>query len=165
MTGTELHYMSIADASALIGAKKLSPVEYTEALIARAEALNPLLDAFVLPTPEVALAQAQKAEEEIFADDYRGPMHGIPFALKDIYDTAEIRTTAHSKQLANNVPKEDATTVRKLLDSGAVLMGKLATHEFAHGGPTLDLIFPPARNPFRWCYRLPFEVPPGRSGT
>lgn len=148
MTGTELHCMSIAEASALIGAKKLSPVEYTEALIARAEALNPLLDAFVLPTPDVALAQAKKAEAEILADNYRGPMHGIPFALKDIYDTAGIRTTAHSKQLANNVPKEDATTVRKLLDSGAVLMGKLATHEFAHGGPTLDLIFPPARNPW-----------------
>jgi aspartyl-tRNA(Asn)/glutamyl-tRNA(Gln) amidotransferase subunit A len=158
MTITELHFMPLAAVSELIRSKKLSPVEYTEALIARVDALNPLLDAFVLPTPEVALEQARQAETEILADNWRGPMHGIPFALKDIYDTAGIRTTAHSKQLANNVPTEDAATVRNLRGAGAVLMGKLATHEFAHGGPTFDLLFPPARNPWNLEY-----VPGGSS--
>jgi aspartyl-tRNA(Asn)/glutamyl-tRNA(Gln) amidotransferase subunit A len=148
MTGTELHYLSIADAAALIRDKKLSPVEYAQALLARTAALNPLIDAYILPTPETALAQARKAETEIVAGNWRGPMHGIPFALKDIYDTAGIRTTAHSHQLVNNIPQQDAVTVRKLLEAGAVLTGKLATHEFAHGGPTFDLPFPFARNPW-----------------
>jgi aspartyl-tRNA(Asn)/glutamyl-tRNA(Gln) amidotransferase subunit A len=158
MTGTELHFLSLADAGALIRDKKLSPVEYLQALMARREAINPLLDAYLLPTPEVALAQAKKAEAEIVAGNWRGPMHGIPFALKDIYDTAGIRTTAHSHQLVNNIPQKDAVTVRKLLDAGAVLTGKLATHEFAHGGPTFDLPFPPARNPWNLEY-----VPGGSS--
>jgi aspartyl-tRNA(Asn)/glutamyl-tRNA(Gln) amidotransferase subunit A len=158
MTGTELHFLSLADAGALIRDKKLSPVEYVQALMARTEAINPLLDAYLLPTPDVALAQARKAESEILAGNWRGPMHGIPFALKDIYDTAGIRTTAHSHQLVNNIPQKDAVTVRKLLDAGAVLTGKLATHEFAHGGPTFDLPFPPARNPWDLEY-----VPGGSS--
>ena len=148
MKHIDLHYMSIAEAGTLIRDKELSPVEYVKVLIERAEAVNPLLDAYVLATPEVALRQAEEAEAEITAGNWRGPMHGIPFALKDIYDTAGIRTTAHSKQLINNVPKHDAVTVRNLLNSGAVLMGKLASYEFAHGGPTFDLIFPPARNPW-----------------
>lgn len=158
MTGSELHFATLAETGALIREKKLSPVEYAQALLARIEALNPLIDAFLLPTPDVALAQARKAEAEIMAGNWRGPMHGIPFALKDIYDTAGIRTTAHSHQLINNVPKRDATTVSKLLGSGAVLAGKLATHEFAHGGPTFDLPFPPARNPWDLEY-----VPGGSS--
>ena len=158
MTGTEMHFMSLADAGALIRDKKLSPVEYVQALMARTAAINPILDAYLLPTPEVALAQAKKAEAEIVAGNWRGPMHGIPFALKDIYNTAGIRTTAHSHQLVNNIPQKDAVTVRKLLDAGAVLTGKLATHEFAHGGPTFDLPFPPARNPWDLEY-----VPGGSS--
>jgi aspartyl-tRNA(Asn)/glutamyl-tRNA(Gln) amidotransferase subunit A len=148
MTTVDLHYLSAAEAGALIRVKDLSPVEYVKALIDRAEAINPLLDAYVLSTHEAALRQAKKAEAEIAGGNWRGPMHGIPFAVKDIYDTAGIRTTAHSKQLINNIPKQDAVTVRKLLDAGAVLMGKLASHEFAHGGPTFDLPFPPARNPW-----------------
>lgn len=158
MTGTELHFLSLAETGALIRDKKLSPVEYTKALLARIEALNPLVDAFLLATPEVALEQARKAESEIVGGNWKGPMHGIPFALKDIYDTAGIRTTAHSHQLVNNIPQKDAVTVRKLLDAGAVLAGKLATHEFAHGGPTFDLPFPPARNPWNLEY-----VPGGSS--
>ena len=82
------------------------------------------------------------------AGDYRGPMHGIPFALKDIYCTKGIRTTCHSRTRAGYVPSFDATTVSKLRDAGAVLLGKLATHEFAHGGPSFDLPWPPARNPW-----------------
>src|SRR6476619_1485900 len=82
------------------------------------------------------------------AGKYRGPMHGIPFALKDIYCTAGIRTTSHSRTRADYVPDFDATTVAKLYQAGAVLIGKLATHEFAHGGPSFDLPWPPARNPW-----------------
>ncbi len=152
MTHTNLHYTSIADVSALIRDKELSPVEYTKVLIERADAINPLLDAYLLATPELALRQAETAEAEISAGNWRGPLHGVPFALKDIYDTAGIRTTAHSKQLLENIPKHDAATVRNLFDAGAVLMGKLATHEFAHGGPTFDLAFPPARNPWNLEY-------------
>lgn len=152
MKHSDLHFISIAEAGALIRDKKLSPVEYVKTLIERAEGINPLLDAYVLATPEVALRQAEKAEADIAAGNWRGPLHGIPFALKDIYDTAGIRTTAHSRQLLNNIPKHDAATVRNLFDAGAVLMGKLATHEFAHGGPTFDLAFPPARNPWNLEY-------------
>ena len=145
---TDLHWLTIADASRLIERRRLSPVELTDALIARAEALDPQLNAFLLPTPEKAREQARAAEREIMAGSYRGPLHGIPFGLKDIYATAGIRTTSHSKICENLVPTEDATTVTKLYQAGAVLLGKLATHEFAHGGPSFDLPWPPARNPW-----------------
>ena len=145
---TDLHWLTIADASRLIERRRLSPVELTDALIARAEALDPQLNAFLLPTPEKAREQARAAEREIMAGQYRGPLHGIPFGLKDIYATAGIRTTSHSKICETLIPTEDATTVAKLYQAGAVLLGKLATHEFAHGGPSFDLPWPPARNPW-----------------
>lgn len=145
---TDLHALTIAEAARLIERRSLSPVELVEALIARREALDPQLDSFILPTPELALEQARQAEKEIAAGNYRGPMHGIPFGLKDIYCTAGIRTTGHSKVCADFVPEADATTVAKLYEAGAVLAGKLSTHEFAHGGPSFDLPWPPARNPW-----------------
>jgi aspartyl-tRNA(Asn)/glutamyl-tRNA(Gln) amidotransferase subunit A len=145
---TDLHWLTIADAARLIERRRLSPVELTDALLARIEALDPQINAFLLPTPEKARAQARAAEGEIMAGAYRGPMHGIPFGLKDIYATAGIRTTSHSKICGNLVPTEDATTVAKLDQAGAVLLGKLATHEFAHGGPSFDLPWRPARNPW-----------------
>jgi aspartyl-tRNA(Asn)/glutamyl-tRNA(Gln) amidotransferase subunit A len=144
----ELAFMTIAEAARLIERKQLSPVELTTALIRRTEALDPQLNAFLLPTPDRAIDQARAAEREIAAGAYRGPMHGIPFGLKDIYSTAGIRTTGHSRICLDTVPAADATTVKKLYDVGAVLMGKLATHEFAHGGPSFDLPWPPARNPW-----------------
>ncbi|WP_158746868.1 amidase [Acidisphaera sp. L21] len=146
---TALHELTIAQASAQIARGALSPVELVRALIARAEALNPELDAYLLLTAEKALAQAQEAETAIRAGNRRGPMHGIPFGLKDIFFTKGIRTTGHSRVCADFVPDRDATTVTKLYESGAVLMGKLATHEFAHGGPSYDLPWPPARNPWK----------------
>jgi len=145
---TELHWLTITDAARLIEKRRLSPVELIDALLARIEALDPQLNAFLLPTPEKAREQAKAAEREIMAGSYRGPLHGIPFGLKDIYATAGIRTTSHSKICENLVPTEDATTVTKLYQAGAVLVGKLATHEFAHGGPSFDLPWPPARNPW-----------------
>ena len=144
----ELAFLTIAEAARLIEQKRLSPVELTTALIRRAEMLDPQLNAYLLLTADRALDQARRAEREVMADRYRGPMHGIPFALKDIYSTAGIRTTGHSRICLDTVPSADATTVRKLYEAGAVLTGKLATHEFAHGGPSFDLPWPPARNPW-----------------
>ena len=144
----ELAFLTIAEAARLIEQKRLSPVELTTALIRRTEALDPQLNAYLLLTAERALDQARQAEREIMAGRYRGPMHGVPFALKDIYSTAGIRTTGHSRICLDTVPSADATTVRKLYEAGAVLTGKLATHEFAHGGPSFDLPWPPARNPW-----------------
>ena len=144
----ELGFLAIAEAARLIERKELSPVELTRALIARAERLDPQLNAYLLLTAERALDQARTAEREIVAGAYRGPMHGIPFGLKDIYATAGIRTTGHSRICLDTVPSADATTVSKLYDAGAILTGKLATHEFAHGGPSFDLPWPPARNPW-----------------
>src|SRR5438132_13535688 len=149
---TDLHWLTIADAARLVERRRLSPVELTDALLARIEALDPQLNAFLLPTPEKAREQAREAEREIMAGNYRGPLHGIPFGLKDIYATARIRTTSHSKICESLVPTEDATTVTKLYQAGGVLLGKLATHEFAHGGPSFDLPWPPARNPWKRDY-------------
>ena len=145
---TELHFLTIADAARLIERRQLSPVALTRALLDRIAAIDPQLDAYLLVTAEPALDQARAAEAEIMAGNYRGPLHGIPVALKDIYCTAGIRTTSHSRTRADYVPDFDATTVAKLRQAGAVLLGKLATHEFAHGGPSFDLPWPPARNPW-----------------
>jgi aspartyl-tRNA(Asn)/glutamyl-tRNA(Gln) amidotransferase subunit A len=144
----EFGFLTIAEAARLIERKELSPVELTNALIRRTEALDPQINAYLLLTAERALDQARGAEREIMAGNYRGPLHGIPFGLKDIYATAGIRTTGHSRICIDTVPSIDATTVRKLYEAGAILTGKLATHEFAHGGPSFDLPWPPARNPW-----------------
>jgi aspartyl-tRNA(Asn)/glutamyl-tRNA(Gln) amidotransferase subunit A len=145
---TDLHYLTIAEGAARLRSRDLSPVEWTRHLIARIGAHNPSLNAFVVVTAEHALDQAEKAEAEITAGKYRGPLHGVPFALKDIYDTVGIATTGQSKICAGRVPERDAATVRLLKDAGAVLLGKLTTHEFAYGGPSFDLPGPPARNPW-----------------
>jgi aspartyl-tRNA(Asn)/glutamyl-tRNA(Gln) amidotransferase subunit A len=123
---------SLAEASAGIAAGTLSPVALTEAALARIAALDPKLNAFITLTADRTRQAAAAAEAEI----KRGPLHGIPYLLKDIYDVARVRTTAHSKPLIDNVAKEDATTTAKIEASGIVLLGKLSTHEFARGGPT-----------------------------
>ena len=143
-----LHELSIAEAGRRLRAGTLSPVALTQHCLARIAALDPRLNAFVLVTKERALADADRADRELKAGVDRGPMHGIPYALKDIYATAGIRTTCHSKLLLDNVPAEDCVVEAKLKSGGAVLLGKLATHEFAIGGPSFDLPFPPARNPW-----------------
>jgi len=145
---TDLHFLTIAEAASLIERRQLSPVALTRAFLDRIAAIDPQLNAYLLVTADQALDQARIAEAEIMAGKYRGPMHGIPFALKDIYCTAGIRTTSHSRTRADYVPDFDATTVTKLREAGAILLGKLATHEFAHGGPSFDLPWPPARNPW-----------------
>jgi aspartyl-tRNA(Asn)/glutamyl-tRNA(Gln) amidotransferase subunit A len=144
----ELHTLTIAAAAELLESRKLSPVEYADALISRIDALDPQVDAFITVTAELARSQAKEAERDIAKGNYRGPLHGIPLGLKDIYNTRGILTSGGSRVGADNVPSEDATTARKLREAGAVLLGKLQTHEFAHGGPSFDLPWPPARNPW-----------------
>src|SRR5213083_1793798 len=149
---TGLTDLSIAELSGLIAARTLSPVELVEALIQRVEQYDEQTRAFITRTFEVARQQAKAAEAEIAAGNYRGPMHGIPFALKDIYDTRGILTSGHSRVFLDRIPSRDATTTARLYGAGAVLLGKLATHEMAHAGPSFDLPWPPARNPWNLAH-------------
>ncbi len=139
---------TIAEAARQIAAKKLSPVEFLKDRLAKAEALNPQIHAFIRFTPELAMEQAKAAEARQMAGTLKGPLDGIPIAHKDIYETAGIPTTGHSRVLEHHVPKADSAAVRAWADAGAVMLGKLATHEFAFGGPSFDLPWPPARNPW-----------------
>ena len=138
---------SIAAAGAAIAAGRLSPVALTEACLARIDRHEKQVHSFIRLERERALAAARTAEAEIKAGRRRGDLHGIPFAHKDIYQTAGIPTTAHSKLLIEHVPDCDATAVTKLAEAGIVSFGKLATHEFAIGGPSFDLPFPAVCNP------------------
>ncbi|MBN8905281.1 MAG: hypothetical protein J0H99_01355 [Rhodospirillales bacterium] len=141
-------FLTIAEASRLIAARKLSPVELATTCLERIKAVDPVLNAFLLVTEERALADAKAAETRVMSGAAKGPLDGIPIAHKDIYNTAGIRTTAHSKLLEDNVPTADSTVVRQWAEAGTVMLGKLATHEFAMGGPSFDLPWPPARNPW-----------------
>ena len=143
----DLHYLSIAEAGELIKKLELSPVELTRAFLERIGALDGRLHAYITVTGDLALKQARAAESAIAQGDYLGPLHGIPVAHKDLYLTKGIRTTAHSKVLLDWVPDEDATVVARLKQAGTVLLGKLAMHEFASGGPP-TAPFPAARNPW-----------------
>src|SRR5258705_11859972 len=145
----DLHDLSISELASQLAARKVSPVELVEALIQRVEQYDEQTRAFITRTFDVARQQARAAEAEIAAGHYRGPMHGIPFALKDIYDTRGILTSGHSRVFLDRIPSRDATTTARLYGAGAVLLGKLATHEMAHAGPSFDLPSPPARNPRR----------------
>jgi aspartyl-tRNA(Asn)/glutamyl-tRNA(Gln) amidotransferase subunit A len=149
---TELHDLSIAELSGLIAARSLSPVELVDALIRRIEQCDGQTRAFITRTFDLARQQARRAEDEIAAGQYRGALHGIPFALKDIYDTKGILTSGHSRIFIDRIPERDATTTARLQDAGAVLLGKLATHEMAHAGPSFDLPWPPARNPWNLAH-------------
>lgn len=144
----ELNFFTVAEAAKLIRSRAISPVELTEHVLDRIETLDPTLNAFLAVAAEAALAQARAAEDEIVAGYYRGPMHGIPYGLKDLIDVAGMRTTCHSKILADNVANRDAGVVTYLREAGAILIGKLTMHEFGVGGPAFDLPWPPARNPW-----------------
>ena len=148
MSTADLAWLTIAQAASLIRDRELSPVEYVEALYARSDAYDNQLQSYLRVTRDIAISEAKQAEQEIAAGAYRGPMHGIPYGLKDIIDYAGVPTTAHSKILEHNVPDRDATVTTRLREAGGVLMGKMATHEFAIGGPSFDLPWPPARNPW-----------------
>ena len=145
---SDLAWLSIADGARLLRTKKLSPVEWTKALIDRIAALNGDYGAFLTVTAERALAEAKAAEADIARGAWRSPMHGVPYAVKDIFDVAGLPTTCHSRLREHHRADIDATVVARLRDAGAILLGKLALHEFATGGPTFDLPWPPARNPW-----------------
>ncbi|MGX1786538.1 amidase [Bosea sp. NPDC055332] len=142
-----LHELSIAEAAAMLRRRELTARDLTQAYFARIGKTNATLNAYITVTAEAALAQAEAADRAAATGRFLGPLHGIPIALKDVIATAGIRTTCHSRLLLDNVPGEDAASYRRLREAGAILLGKLATHEFAFGGPSHDLPFPPARNP------------------
>ena len=144
----EVHRLTVAEAAPLIRGRRLTPVEYVDALLARIDALDSQLHSFITVTADRAREDARRAEAEIAAGRYRGPLHGIPYALKDIYCTQGILTSGGSKTRFDHVPLQDATAARRMREAGAILLGKLQTHEFAHGGPSFDLPWPPARNPW-----------------
>ena len=149
---TNLYHLTIREASALLKSGQLSPVELTQSFLDRIEATDDRLHSFIIVLKEQALDAARLAEAEIRRGDYKGPLHGIPFALKDLYDTAGITTTSGSKVDIDRVPTEDATTTARLKAAGGILLGKLAMHEFALGGPDFTTPFPPARNPWNLAH-------------
>ena len=126
----------------------LTSVELTGCLLDRIAQIDPTLNAFVRICADSALADAERADQERTRGHFRGPLHGVPFAIKDIIDAQNHPTTAHSRILLDNTATADATVTKRLKAAGGILLGKLATHEFAIGGPCFDLPFPPARNPW-----------------
>lgn len=143
-----LHWQSAASLAAAMRERRLSPVELTKALLERIDRLDPRLNAFIHLDRERALDAARDAEREIMAGRGRGPLHGVPVGIKDIIDVAGLPTTCHSKIRLDHEAATDAVAVTRLREAGAIILGKLSTHEFAIGGPCFDLPFPPARNPW-----------------
>jgi aspartyl-tRNA(Asn)/glutamyl-tRNA(Gln) amidotransferase subunit A len=139
---------SIVELAPQLRRKEVSPLELTRACLDRIDEVNPTLNAFITVRAESALAEAQAAETEIFRGEWRGPLHGIPIALKDLIDTAVTRTTAGSELYRNRIPTEDAEVVRRLRQAGAVILGKNNLHEFAYGGSSLVGFFGDVHNPW-----------------
>jgi aspartyl-tRNA(Asn)/glutamyl-tRNA(Gln) amidotransferase subunit A len=150
--------LTMSETAALYARRELSPIELVEAHLARIAALDPQLDSYLTVTGERARSDAQAAEDRQLRGELRGPLDGMPIAYKDLYATRGVLTTAHSRVLADWVPDDDATAVARLRDAGAVMLGKLAMHEFATGGPAVDGFAPPARNPWN-----PAHIPGGSS--
>jgi len=149
---SSLTKLSLSEASQLVRSKKVSPVELTQECLSQIERLNSKLNAFITVTADSALAQARKAEDEIHRGHWSGPLHGIPIALKDMVDTAGVRTTAASGLFKDRIPTQDAEIVRRLKAGGAVFLGKLNMHEFAYGGSSVISYFGPVRNPWEPAY-------------
>ena len=145
---TDLHWASVADLARLIATKEISPVEVVRAHLDRIAALDAGLRCFITVTADAALDAARAAETELAAGRSLGPLHGVPFALKDLFDTAGVRTTGGSKILADRVPAEDAVVTRRLRAAGAILLGKLTMHEFAYGPEGLNVHYGTSRNPW-----------------
>jgi aspartyl-tRNA(Asn)/glutamyl-tRNA(Gln) amidotransferase subunit A len=159
MPDIDVASLSIAAAARALRAKEYSPLELTEAYLRRIEALNPRVNAYITVTAERALEDAQRATAEFASAKVRGPLHGIPIAHKDLYETVGIRTTAGSKIHANNVPLADATVVRKLREAGTILLGKLNMHEYAYGVTNDNPHYGATHNP--WDLQ---RIPAGSSG-
>ena len=147
-TETDLCYLTIREAGKLLHGQELSPVELTRAFLDRIDAIDGQLHSFITVLKEEALAEARSAEADILRGEYKGPLHGIPIALKDLYDTAGIPTTSGSRVDKDRVPRSDATTTARLKSAGTVLLGKLSMYEYALGGPDVTTSFALARNPW-----------------
>jgi len=146
--GEELAFSSLSGAGALLRAGKVSPVELARTCLGRIEALNPVLNAFITVTAESALQEAHAAEAEMRRGEWRGPLHGIPIAIKDMIDTEGVRTTGASAVYLDRLPGADAAVVSRLKRAGAILLGKLNMQEFAIGGSSVPSHFGPVRNPW-----------------
>jgi aspartyl-tRNA(Asn)/glutamyl-tRNA(Gln) amidotransferase subunit A len=140
--------LTIRELSKKIRDREISPVELTRDCLARIEKLNPALNAFITAMADSALDQARVAEREIFGGNYRGPLHAIPIGLKDILDTAGVRTTAASALFKDRIPEEDSEVVRRLRAAGAIILGKQNLHEFAYGGSSMISFFGAIHNPW-----------------
>jgi aspartyl-tRNA(Asn)/glutamyl-tRNA(Gln) amidotransferase subunit A len=145
-------YATVAGLLALYRTRAASPVEVVQDLLARIRKYESHLHCFVTQTPDIALARAREAEEQVMGAGVGGALTGIPYGLKDVICTAGILTTGQSKILRDHVPQHDAEVARRMSDAGGVLLGKLTTYEFAHGGPSWDLPWPPAMNPWKAGY-------------
>lgn len=156
---SEAIHLTLEDAAIAVRDRRVSPLELTEACLARIEAVEPRLNAFITVTADLARAEARDAGAQIAAGRYRGPLHGIPVAVKDLFATKGIRTTAGSRILADWIPTEDATVVRKLREAGAVVLGKLGLHEFAYGISSVNPHFGDVHNPWDTT-----RIPGGSSG-
>lgn len=140
--------LTLSEASDLLRRKEISPVELTNACLSRIEQLDPSINAFITVMHDSALAQAQEAGNEIHAGNWRGPLHGVPIGLKDLIDTAGVKTTCGSALFKDRVPTDDAEIVRRLQSAGAVLIGKQNMQEFAYGGTSTSSFFGPVHNPW-----------------
>src|SRR5256886_16365622 len=160
MPDATLLRLSLADAADRIRRRALAPVALIEAVLAQIDALNPVLNAFTTLVPRAqVLAAARAAEREIAAGAYRGLLHGIPVSVKDLIDTAGLRTTYGSGMFRDHVPEKDGGVPERLRAAGAIITGKTATHELGQGMTTNNYFFGPTRNPWN-----PEHVPGGSSG-
>ena len=148
MEAMELCYSSAGDLSRLIQRKEVSPVEIIDAHLARIEATEPVLNSFITLLPEEARAAARRAEEDIQAGNYRGPLHGIPVGLKDLFNTGGVRTTSGSRIFDTFVPERDCTVAARFREAGAILLGKLNMHQFAYGPTGENLDYGHMHNPW-----------------
>ncbi len=156
---SELCFMPAARLAELLRTRQASPVDLVSSMLERIEGLNPVLNAYITVMADQAMDDARQVETDIYKGDYRGPLHGIPIALKDLYQTRGVLTTGGSNILRDWVPDEDATTVARLKEAGAIIIGKAHMHEFAMGPTNINVHYGPARNP--WA---PEHVPGGSSG-
>jgi aspartyl-tRNA(Asn)/glutamyl-tRNA(Gln) amidotransferase subunit A len=150
MNADALHFLSVGEAGRLLQARKLSPVELIDAYLKRIESIDDKLKSYLLVTADAARESARQAEKDIMAGRWKGPLHGIPYAVKDNYYTRGVRTCVGSRLLMDHVPNYDATAITKMSQSGAILLGKLNTWEYGtgNGGVYFDLPFEPACNPW-----------------
>jgi aspartyl-tRNA(Asn)/glutamyl-tRNA(Gln) amidotransferase subunit A len=151
-TKDEITSWSLQVAADNVRRRRISPVELAKASLDRIERLNPTINAFITVMADSAMAAARAAEAEIRRGRWRGPLHGIPIAVKDLFDTAGVRTTAASELFKDRVPTEDAEVVRRLKAAGAVIVGKTNMHEFAYGGTSAVSYFGPVRNPWNTAF-------------